>query len=94
MTNIRWSVSKQESELIERIASRAVRTARENRIDYDQRTAMMDITAVHANGCKLRLNDLIEADAFNFAHDIFGIRSHLDRTTGQLTDCFLPRFAV
>jgi hypothetical protein len=94
MQTIKWSVSRQESELIERIVSRAVRVARENEIDYDKCTALMDITAVHANGCKLRLNELIEADAFNFNHDVFGIRSHLDRTTGKLTGCFVPRFAV
>lgn len=54
---------------------------------------VMDITAVHANGNPLRLTDLLSADAFNFSHDIGGIRNHLDRETGKLTQCFRPRFS-
>jgi hypothetical protein len=30
---------------------------------------------------------------FDFAHDIYGIMNRVDRTTGKLTDCFLPRCA-
>ena len=52
----------------------------------------MDFTAVHANGNPLRLADLLAADDFNFAHDAFGIARHLNRTNGQLENCFLPRF--
>lgn len=54
----------------------------------------MDIIAVHVNGNPLRLNDLLQADDFNFAHDVFGICRHLDRSTGQLTDHFSPRFSA
>jgi hypothetical protein len=54
---------------------------------------VMDLTACHANGCPLKLRELLEADDFNFAHDIRGIQSHLNRRTGELTDCFCPRFA-
>lgn len=53
----------------------------------------MDITATHANGCPLKLAELLAADDFNFSHDVAGIYRHLDRTTGKLLDCFLPRFA-
>ena len=53
----------------------------------------MDITAVHANGRPLRLAELAAADDFNFAHDVLGIREHLNRETGQLENCFLPRFS-
>lgn len=52
----------------------------------------MDIRACHANGTPLRLEELLRADDGNFGHDVFGIRRYIDRTTGQLTDCFLPRF--
>jgi hypothetical protein len=52
----------------------------------------MDLAAVHAK-IPLRLQELAEADAVNFAHDMCGIFGHLDRQTGELKDCFVPRFA-
>lgn len=61
-------------------------------IDYEFMDADMDITATHANGCPLRLDDLLAADEFNFGHDVFGIRNCLDRKTGKLMRNFLPRF--
>ncbi len=54
----------------------------------------MDLVACHANGCPLDFERLSDADDFNIAHDVFGIRRHLDRETGQLTDHFLPRYAA
>lgn len=64
------------------------------RASYADRQSMhMDVTAVHANGNPLRLQDLLEADDFNFAHDMSGICNCLDRETGQLTRHFRPRFS-
>ncbi len=40
----------------------------------------------------LRLADLLAADDFNFAHDVFGIMRHIDRRTGRLDNHFVPRF--
>jgi len=59
----------------------------------DRVSLHMDIAACHANGNPLRLDDLLAADDFNFLHDVFGIRRALDRTTGELTDFFSPRFS-
>jgi len=52
-----------------------------------------EITMVHEE-YKLRLGAMLEADEFNFWHDILGIRCNLNRTTGKLGNCFLPRFAA
>lgn len=44
----------------------------------------------------LRLDDWLEADDFNFAHDFIGIRLHINRSKGfPTTDFgfFVPRFA-
>ena len=41
-----------------------------------------------------RLADLRDTDDFNFTHDLDGILSHLNRKTGLLEHCFLPRFAA
>lgn len=54
---------------------------------------MMDIEAAHSNGCPLQLLELSKADDSNFFHDVLGINRHLDRSTGKIGDCFLPRFA-
>lgn len=80
----------QERETIRKIAERAVNSSLSSyssALDIE-----MDVTAVHANGCPLKLDELLAADDFNFLHDIYGIRRHLDRETGQLQNCFMPRF--
>ena len=53
----------------------------------------MDLAACHANACPLDFKRMANADDFNLLHDVCGIGVHLDRETGKLTDCFLPRFA-
>jgi hypothetical protein len=64
------------------------------RHSYDSRLDLhMDISAVHANGNPLRLQDLLEADDFNFAHDLSGIRNCLNRATGRLDRGFSPRYS-
>jgi hypothetical protein len=85
---------KADGVLIKMIAERGAAYALEHRIaGYDVQTAAMDITACHLNGCPLRLRDLLNADDFNFAHDLFGINRHLNHETGKLEHCFRPRFA-
>ena len=53
----------------------------------------MDITVAHLNGCPLDLRGLHDSANFNLVHDLFGIRRHLDRTTGKLSELFVPRYA-
>lgn len=91
---ISFSVNKNDDALIRKIADRAIRMAAEENIDYELMDAEMDITAAHANGCPLRLKKLLAAEPFDFAHDVFGIRRHLNRQTGELENHFLPRFAI
>lgn len=88
-----WDATPEEHEIIQRIAHRAVRVARRAGVEYKLSDASMDINAVHSNGTPMRLQELLEADDFNFNHDVFGIRRHLDRQTGQLRNFFVPRFA-
>jgi hypothetical protein len=91
---VSFEVSVADRVLITKIISRAItegligvgRDARGARIDLE-----MDLSATHANGCPLDFAKLLRADRFNFAHDICGIVRHLDRTTGELTQCFDPR---
>lgn len=86
---INWTIGNDEMKLINDIAQRALACGY-----YDSPLlAIMDITAVHANGNPLRLRELAQADAFNFSHDVIGIIRHLDRDTGKLTDHFRPRYS-
>ena len=91
---VSFNVSRDEAKVISAIAARAVSMAAAHGAPkYAFMDAEMDITAVHANGRPLRLQDLALADDFNYAHDVFGIRRHLNRETGELENCFLPRFS-
>lgn len=80
--------TKEEREIVMSIVRRAV----EANIYSDALTCDMDISAVHVH-CPLRLSDLLSADQFNFAHDMYGIQRHINRRTGELKNFFLPRFA-
>lgn len=93
MTRINWNASREDAAIIERIARRAVNEAASVCVELDLLETEMDVTACHLNGCPLRLVELLEADAFNFSHDLVGIHNNMDRTTGKLTGHFLPRFA-
>jgi hypothetical protein len=53
----------------------------------------MDLEAVHCNIIPLRLDDFLNADEFNFWHDVAGIVNNLDREKIELQNCFCPRFA-
>jgi hypothetical protein len=89
-----FSASRADLALIGKIVSRGLELAERNDVRGLERTdSLMDMLACH-NSCPLRLQDLLNADDFNFAHDFFGIRRHMDRTTGELTDFFVPRFAA
>jgi hypothetical protein len=84
--------SRQESELIMMIAERALAISRSYSIQYSN--IQTDLLACHLNGNPLNLRGLLDADDYNFAHDIFGIRRHLDRNTGELIGGFRPRFSA
>jgi hypothetical protein len=80
------------TETIVRIAERAVRLYDQQGLKLKKLNCMMDIEAVD-DSIGLRLDELLNSDIGNFAHDIGGIRRHLNRETGELEDCFVPRFA-
>lgn len=46
-----------------------------------------------ARRSRLDLERLAGFPDFDFAHDVYGIMRHMDRTTGKLGGCFLPRCA-
>ena len=83
---IDFSTSDEDKALIDQILDRAEQMGhlkKRNRLNSE-----MDITACHLNGTPLRLAEWLHADDFNFLHDLYGIDSHMDRTTGRLAGCF------
>lgn len=96
---ISFTVTKDDAIKISAIVRRAENFASENGFKVDRMTLNMDLAACHANGTPLKLDALLVADDFNFAHDVFGINHHLDRddnspTGGKCLNCFVPRFAA
>lgn len=88
---LNWKTTKEENDLINKIVKRFSSLHPEYR-DWEQGLEM-DITATHLNGCPIDLEQLLTAPDFDFNHDVAGIHHHLDRTTGKLTSCFIPRCA-
>jgi hypothetical protein len=87
---INWNTSKQDALTISEIVARA----RGYWPDVNALKLNMDITATHANGCPLKLRELAGAPKLDFAHDVCGIQRHINRETGQLENCFVPRYAA
>jgi hypothetical protein len=89
---MRFDISREDSETVWKIVDRAqaLLTSMGN---FNRMATAMDLTACHANGTPLDLLGILSADDFNFAHDVCGIMRHIDRTTGKLGDCFVPRYA-
>jgi hypothetical protein len=92
---IEFSISPEDADLIEQIVNRAFKELYPSQSNRPSRLhLLMDLTAVQANGNPLYLRELLNAPPFDFAHDIYGIRRHLNRETGQLANCFVPRYSV
>ncbi len=94
MRIISFKANKHEFQLISDIVKRAKKLGLCGFHNYSSMTCNMDITACHANGNELNLQALLNADAFDFTHDVCGICRHINRETGELRDCFSPRFSV
>lgn len=90
---LNFNTTKEEMEIITQIVDRADKFITDKNIPYDRVSILMDISATHCNGCPLDLEALLKADDPNFFHDIFGIYRHINRQTGKLEACFVPRFA-
>tara|TARA_R110000765_G_scaffold367722_1_gene457832 strand:+ start:84 stop:332 length:249 start_codon:yes stop_codon:yes gene_type:complete len=82
-------MTKENFQTIGNIVNRAVKE-----LGFEDRMGLeMDLEFVNDIN-PLRLNDLFESDAGNFAHDICGIYYNFNRQTKTLDNCFLPRFTV
>jgi hypothetical protein len=91
---IDFKATKEDSELIDKIIERAHKLFKNfKKVDIDLLELNMDICATHLNGCNLSLEKLLSFDNSNFLHDVIGINRNIDRKTGKLENCFIPRCA-
>jgi len=101
---LNWKATDEEFSLAARIAERALDELANDleRLGVNsprrrgglRRDYLMDVLATHLNGRPLDLARLLEAKRTDFLHDVVGIRTHIDRETGQLKNCFVPRYAA
>lgn len=89
---VKFNSSAADGAIIRKIVARAYASAGNIGHTLDRLEVSMDITACHCNGNPLRLQELLDADDFNFWHDVGGIQQHINRSTGKLDNHFLPRF--
>lgn len=88
-----FTASKEEMKAIGKTADRAISFYGPHKID--RQSLVMDIEAVHCNGCPLRLAEMADWNRdFDVMHDVSGIINTLDRKTGKIVGLFNPRFAV
>ena len=71
---ITWEISKEDAQVISKIVDRAKNMG----VKRDREALSMDIQAAHEK-CPLRLKELLQAENFDFLHDVIGIVNHLDR---------------
>ena len=85
----KYQPSKEDFEKIVKVVERAeqMNIARGERF-----TRIMDIEFAH-HQFNLRLDEMLEADDLDFAHDFIGIQNHINRSTFTVEDFFVPRFA-
>ena len=89
---IEWkNVTRQAEDGADAVVSRCQRMGLAPRANWMQ--LLMDVQAVTLH-VRIDFAAWLAADDADFAHDVGGIQNHINRDTGELEDCFVPRFAV
>lgn len=86
-------LSKGDQERIKDIAHRAVILAAEKTAQDLSSTQVILAVALAHEKQPINLVGLLHAKDFDFIHDVWGIMRHINYATGELEDCFLPRYA-
>jgi hypothetical protein len=87
------NTTAEESDIIIKIVDRVERLKLLSAYQRTRLDFIMDLEVVHSiHG--LDLERLLKSDNFSFVHDVCGIANNLDRETGDLLNCFLPRFTA
>lgn len=90
---IDWSkITRIDLTDVDRIATRAIKATPLHSPMLNKMDLTMDLAAAHI-ACPIDLQQLLDAKELDFWHDVSGIIKHIDRETGELRDCFVPRCA-
>ena len=84
-------MKNKKSEALELITKIAKRAENMGLLMSNKMSLIMDLE--YAEEFDLRLEDLLNADNYNFAHDICGIQNNLNRQTKKMDNYFVPRFS-
>lgn len=87
-----FDVSPDDSRLIHKLAVRMVSLFIHSGVQVSLLECEMDLTAAH-NSCPLDLLAMLNGSSLDLSHDLGGIRRHLNRRTGEIEGCFVPRFS-
>ena len=79
---------REELETINKIVKRALGIEVTRNLIDDPISLFMDIDSISSG---LDLSKFLSFDNFNFCHDVFGIIENMNKETGKLENCFLPR---
>lgn len=86
---LKWNTSIENYNILKKIVERL----KDKQFDLTISDSIMDLEACHANDMELDFQMLLDFDLCDFLHDIYGISYHIDRSTGKLQNCFVPRCA-
>lgn len=78
---------KEELEIIKKITERAEKS---NLLMFDKLSLMMDLDCINQL-IGLDFQKLLNANNFNFRHDIVGIQNNINRQKIKLENLFVPR---
>jgi hypothetical protein len=88
-------ITPNHNRLIDAIAARAVTLYQRHDVKAKAEYIAAELRIVHEEIASLRLQELLDADDGNFAHDISGIHQHLViGKPSTFKDGFYPRFAI
>lgn len=90
-----FKISPEDRVIVDKIVTKTREMALAYGIDYTVSEISMDLIAAHeVSPLPLqKLLDTADTNLSDFSHDVFGIRRHINRTTGELQDAFVPRCA-
>lgn len=94
MSKVSFQVGLRDHATADACAKRAIELGLSGRGKWAPLHIHMDLVAVKANGMpELDFGRLLNSSGQDFAHDIVGIERNLNRQTGKLENCFVPRAA-
>ena len=92
-TKRRKQLTAFEAATITAICGRVAQLSVRHEVSFDFARAERYLIAAHQR-TPLQLVELLRASNFDITHDVFGIMRHGDPRTGEMRDCFLPRYSA